>query len=377
MMDHTLIVLFLLALGFSIFLLWCYLVWKRIPEEVSDYSSPRAKLSVIIAARNEEKNISSCLEALSNQDFPAENVELIIVDDHSDDETPRLITDFITKHPHRVIKFLSLNENQGGSKKESLTMAISEASNDIILITDADCIVPTTWQSSMLDFYLKKNATFLAGPVSVNSSESLFAKIQSLEFMGLVGIAAAGIRSNKPIMCNGANLMFSKKMFNEVGGFSAPKNFASGDDTQLLIKASKLNNGDVYFLKDKRAIVSTKGAVSWDGFLQQRKRWAGKIPFALSTFTVSIAILAWFTHAFLLASLTLGIIYGLSPYFILSLGLIYSCEFLLLNSMATFFNKHSILRLILPMQLFYWIYIVLIGVIAPLGKFRWKGRITS
>ena len=157
--------------------------------------------------------------------------------------------------------------------------------------------------------------------------------------------------------------MFSKKMFNEVGGFNAPRKFASGDDTQLLIKASKLNKGGVHFLKDKRAIVFTKGAVSWEDFLQQRKRWAGKIPFALSSFTVSIAILAWFTHAFLLASLILGIIYGLSPYFAVSLGLIYSCEFLLLNSMATFFNNHSILILILPMQLFYLIYILLIDII--------------
>ncbi|TAH37948.1 MAG: glycosyltransferase [Bacteroidetes bacterium] len=377
MMEFTMFFLVLLSLAFSVFLLWCYLSWKRIPEEVSAYQPPQAKLSLIIAARNEEKNILTCLEALIHQDFPEELVELILVDDNSEDDTASLINRFISQHPNRSVKFVILNERDGGSKKEALTIAISKASNDTILITDADCIAPQTWISSMHGFFLKKKAVFLAGPVSVNSTESLFGKIQSLEFMGLVGIAAAGISRNKPIMCNGANLMFSKSMFNEVGGFEAPRKFASGDDTQLLIKASKLNRGGVYFLKDKRAIVSTRGAVSMEDFLQQRKRWAGKIPFALSSFTVLIAVLAWFTHAFLLASLILGTIHGLSPYFILSLGLIYSFEFLLLNSMASFFNKHGILRLILPMQLFYWIYIVLIGVIAPLGKFKWKGRTAS
>jgi len=375
MINYINLILLLLACGFSAFLFWCYLSWRRISEVSSEGSFPPTKLSVIIAARNEEKNIIKCLEALCNQDFPDQLVEIILVNDHSSDKTAELTKNFINEHSSRLIKLLSLPVGDGGSKKDALTLGISAATNDFILITDADCLVPPTWLSSMMGFFLHNNAQFLAGPVSINSEKSLFAKIQSLEFMGLVGISAAGISRKKPIMCNGANLMFSKKVFEEVKGFDAPEHFASGDDTQLLIKISKLYPEAVYFLKDKGAIVRTEGAKGRNDFLQQRKRWAGKIPFALSAFTVSIAVLAWFTHAFLVLSLILGVIYGLSPYFVASLGLIFTCEYLLLKSMASFFNKHSVLKLILPMQLFYWIYIVLIGAIAPLSKFQWKGRI--
>lgn len=376
MIAYTQVILLLLSIGFSAFLFWCYFSWRRIPEELAMGSISPTKLSVIIAARNEEKNIIKCLEALCNQDFPAQQVELIFVDDHSSDNTVVLIRQFINEHSDRTIKLLSLKNDEGSSKKDALTLGVSAATNDCILITDADCLVPSTWLSAMTRFFLAKNSQFLAGPVSIDSEKSLFAKIQSLEFMGLVGIAAAGIINKVPIMCNGANLMFSKKVFNEVGGFDSPEHFASGDDTQLLIKVSKLYPDSVHFLKDKRAIVRTEGAVSIEDFLQQRKRWAGKIPFALSTFTISVAILSWLTHAFLVLSLILGIIYSLSLYFIASLGMIYTCEYLLLNSMARFFNKYSVLKLILPLQLFYWIYIVLIGAIAPLSKFQWKGRIT-
>lgn len=372
---HFLLLLF--SFFFSAFILCCYFTWRSIPTQNDTKEIGVQKLSVIIAARNEEKNILSCLEALSKQDYPSSLTEFILMDDQSQDGTCSLIQEFIASHRTMDIHLYNLSAGQGGSKKDAITFAISKVKNDIILMTDADCLMPYTWISSMINFFTKSNAHFVAGPVSIENENNIFSKVQSLEFMGLVGIAACGIQWRLPIMCNGANLMFSKKAFLDLGGFESTKKLASGDDTQLLIKMSKHKPESVFFLKDRKAIVNTRGSLDMNEFVQQRKRWAGKIPFALSAFTISIAVLSWLTHAFLLWALVEGVYKTqLDTYFVISLFPVLVSELLLLNSMSEFFKKRSLLWLFLPIQIFYWIYIVLIGAIAPLGKFNWKGRIT-
>ncbi len=377
MMIHVFSILVFLSVCFSAFILWCYFSWKNIPEEDSTSSMTFKNLSVIISARNEEKNILACLNALSIQNYPFTHFEILVVDDHSEDETAKIVLEFISQHPELNINLIKLTGKEGGSKKAAITFAISKSRNDLILLTDADSIVPPTWIKSMQHYFLKQQALFIAGPVSIDSGRSMFTKAQALEFMGLVGIAAAGISRNRPVMCNGANLMFTKTIFEELKGFDAPVTIASGDDTQLLLKVSRHAPERVFFLKDSGAVVTTQGTSGRKEFVQQRKRWAGKIPFALTPFTIVIASLSWLTHAFLLLSLAIIITQeSMNMLFILSITLIFICELLLLNSMASFFHKRSLLWLFLPVQFFYWIYIVLIGAIAPFGTFQWKGRVT-
>lgn len=373
-MESVFNITFLLTVCFCSFLLWSYFFWQTIPDERSDAFSSEQGLTVIIAARNEEKNILQCLNSLSGQNFPISATEILIVDDHSEEGTKNVVLEFISTHPGLNIRLIEMNEG-AASKKAAISKAITESRNEIILMTDADCIVPQTWISTMLQFYIGKNALFLAGPVLMDHGNSLFSKVQCLEFMGLVGIAAAGISSKMPIMCNGANLMFSKKIFHELGGFDSTRTLASGDDTQLLLKVSEYDPKRVFFIKDQDAIVITQTASGTKEFIQQRKRWAGKIPFALTPFTITIAVISWLTHAFLLLSLLLSVFYSDPDFlFILSVLLLITCELLLLNSIAGFFKKRFLLWLFLPAQFFYWIYIVLIGAIAPLGSFQWKGR---
>lgn len=370
-------ILFIFSIIFSAFILCCFVFWKRIPTHAEESIDSAVRISVIVAARNEGQNIVACLDSFNNQNFPHSQTEFIIVDDHSTDNTTIVIRKYQVDNPNLNLQFFVLANEGLSSKKDAITFAISKAMSDIILITDADCIVPPGWIKNMLNHYLRNNALLLAGPVDMLPTRSLFGKIQNLEFMGLVGIAAAGISGNFPIMCNGANLMFSKKVFQQLGGFDAAEKLASGDDTQLLLKVHKFAPNKVFFNKDEKSVVLTKSAEGWDDFVQQRKRWAGKIPFALTTFTITVAVLAWFTHAFLLLSFSLSLIEGkFNTLFFASTALICICELLLLNSMSAFLKKRSLLWLFLPLQFFYWIYIVLIGLIAPLGTFHWKDRIT-
>ncbi len=376
-MEIFYLLLFLSSLLFSMFILSCYFSWIKIIPEVDELEQGEDRISIVISARNEAANIFNCLSALSKQDYNMSSVEIVIVDDNSEDETVKVVNDFQLKHPEIKIVLLEAGRYDGGSKKSAITFAIKHTTSDILLMTDADCMAPPSWISSMVQYYNLKECSFLAGPVVLADSESVFKKAQSLEFIGLVGIAAAGIYQQKPIMCNGANLMFSKSVFLEVNGFDSDLKLASGDDTQLLLKISKKYPEKVSFLKDRRAIVSTKNSSSLNEFVEQRKRWAGKIPFALTAYTISIAVIAWIVHALLLVALLILLRDGdINILGKISFIMVCLTEFALLNSLSGFFRKRRLLWLFLPMQFFYWIYIVLIGVIAPLSTFSWKGRTT-
>ena len=114
----------------------------------------------------------------------------------------------------------------------------------------------------------------MAGPVAFHSGAGLLGSFQALEMLGLVGIAAAGIRMGNPLMCNGANISYTKAAFVRVNGFESLKQHASGDDTQLLLKIAKQDKSKVVFLKQEDSIVLGTPVHSLSQLWQQRKRWA-------------------------------------------------------------------------------------------------------
>ena len=360
---------------YALFIIWCLYGWSRISSEPVHSNKVLPGVSVIIPVRNEEHSISETLTALTQQEYPKNNTEILVVDDCSVDSTVKEIQKFIEEHPRDQMRLLRMDEKSAGSKKAAITLAIQSAKNSIILVTDGDCVVPETWMRSYVHAYGMHDVEFIAGPIAYHKGGGALGSVQSLEMMGLVGIAAAGIALGKPMMCNGANLSYTKQIFQDVNGFDDSKNRASGDDTQLLLKISRLNRSKVMFLKDHGAIVKASPVHSWSQLWNQRKRWASKIPVALSSFTITVAIVSWFTHALLLlGSIVLFFSPVLANYFFVALSLKLVSEFLLLYSLAIFFKRKSLLWLFIPAQPFYWIYITLIGILSPFGRYQWKGR---
>ena len=98
-------------------------------------------VSVVVAARNEAIFIEGCLRALGQQDYPSDKYEVIVVDDGSTDGTDRLAID--SQDGPTAMRLL--RTGGGGSKKAALSLGISAAKGEIILSTDADCLVAAGW----------------------------------------------------------------------------------------------------------------------------------------------------------------------------------------------------------------------------------------
>ena len=369
--------LFILILVYVVFICWCLSGWKKLKSFPSRSKSCITMVSIIVPARNEEKNISDCLLHLSNQDYFPGSYEIIVVNDHSTDNTGAMIENFRLKNPAHKIVLLNNDEEQNGLayKKQAITKAIQISTGELIVTTDADCEMSENWLASIVSYYESEHPDMISAPVCFHQDKNIFEKLQSLEFMGLIGIGAGAVSNHQPMMCNGANLAYTKKIFNEVNGFAGSQGVASGDDTQLMLKIAELNPSKIHFLKSPDAIVYTQPASSANDLLQQRKRWASKIPSKMNSFVLLMGCVAYTIHVGLLILLVCSVFdVSLIPFFLLFFTLKIIPEFIFLHSLSGFFRNRNLLKLFFPAQFIYMIYILFIGASAPFSSYHWKER---
>ena len=334
-------------------------------------SQPTTTISVIVAVRNEEGVISRCLEAIVRQDYPRELLELVIVDDHSNDNTKTEVIGVIDKYRERIILLYSATSE---GKKNAITQGINETTGKLILVTDADCIMSPGWIRSFAAAYEKTGARSISGPVKM-TGKGLFAGVQGLEFMSLIGSGAGSISARMPVMCNGANFCYERVAFETVGGFEGYDRYASGDDVFLMLKINKhFGSRAVTFLKDRAAIVTTTAQPDLLSFLKQRMRWTSKSPgytdfgiilTAASVFLINLGILIGFGY---------GLFFGnFQPFLFLLISKLI-IDLPLLIAISSFMHQKRLLAYYLPVQLLLPFYVVFTALGGLLSTVSWKGR---
>jgi biofilm PGA synthesis N-glycosyltransferase PgaC len=379
---HILVYLLLIAgAAYGCSLLFLGYGWMRTPQQVNmddDLSTP---VSVIVAARNEEYTIGMCLRALANQSYPTAHMEVIVVNDNSNDTTARHVQRFCEQY--HFIKLIELDKNKGEfGKKKAIEKGISYANGELILTTDADCVMDMDWLRLMVSYHSKTKAHLIAGPVCFHREKTAFEKMQSLEFMALIASTAGAMYFHKAVLCNGANLLYTRQAYDAVKGFEGIGNSPSGDDVLLMYKIKKKYPDKIRFLKNEDAIVYTKAKKSVRDFVHQRKRWASKKLSQLNLETISLSLIVYGLNLLLL---TLPFVYLLMPkgvggittfYGIWTFVFFSKCviDFLLLFLAATFFKKRKWLIFFIPEQLLHIPYVVYTGFSGWIGNYDWKGR---
>ena len=208
---------------------------------------------------------------------------------------------------------------------------------------------------------------------------------QALDFAMLQGITGASVHKKIHSMCNGANLAYTKKAFEAVGGFAGIDNIASGDDMLLMHKIYKQWPDNVMFLKSKKAIVQTAPVHSVKEFFNQRIRWASKAD-KYDDKRIFVVLLLVYIINFLLLALSVFTIFRNAQYIIfniqcsifgvwlLLLLLKTVAELIFLYPVAKFFGKQNLLWLFPVMQPFHILYTVIAGWFGKFGSYKWKGR---
>ncbi len=347
--------------------------WAALRRPKINLVNPTTKLTVMVAARNEEEKISLTIDDILAQDYPKHLTEIIFVDDHSTDRT----ADIIRGYADQGVQLLQLNEDKplNSYKKKAIARAIGLSTGTLMVATDADCRMGKEWLSSIVSYYESGDLVMISSPVAYFEERSLFEYMQTLEFAYLIGIGAAFIGNGKASTCNGANLAYRKDVFYEVGGFTGIDDLASGDDELLLQKVAERYPGRIGFLKSREAIVYTHAKHTLKEFLQQRRRWASKSTKYKDKKIVALAVSIWLFNVSMLINAGLGF-YNIYFFklFALQFLLKYLFEAALLLPITTFFkrvNLVGLLILVIPIHIIYFVYIGLMG---NTGKYVWKGR---
>lgn len=347
--------------------------WNKIEDWKTPLDfSPSKLLSIIIPARNEAKNITACLKSISDNNYSKDKYEIILIDDHSEDQTSALAASLSIPN----LKVLKQEEGRQG-KKQALKLGIQQSKGELILTTDADCVYDKEWLRTMVSFFDNHQAKLVTAPIAFHNPKGYFQKFQALDLNGLMVITAAGIQTEKQFMANGANMMYSKEIFNEVNGFRGNEHLASGDDMFLVHKVSELYPDDIHFVKAKESVVSTSAEASLFSFLEQRKRWATK-----TTHYTDRRLLMVLSIVFLLCiTIVLNIfVFSIFNALFLFIGLFQLfikmiLDYLFLSNITSYFGTRSLMKAFLPANLMHLIYICYSGVAGLFGgKYEWKGR---
>ncbi|MGX5819961.1 glycosyltransferase [Chitinophaga lutea] len=378
-MNALLIITLGLAVLYGILMLsYCY-GWRRLKtfDPALHAYTFNTKVSVIIPARDEEKNLPALLEALQQQSYPANLFEVIVVDDFSQDATPDIVKYFPAANMRliRMSERFSRTERLNSYKKKAIEVAIGEAEGDLIVTTDADCVMGPKWLESIVKFYEAYHPRFIAAPVAYYREDNFFKKLQSLDFMTMQGITGAVAHLQTGTMCNGANLAYEKTAFEEVGGFTGIDMIASGDDMLLMYKIYHAYPDGVMYLKSRDAIVRTLPMDTLSSFMHQRIRWSSKadkyedkritrvlvLVYIWNVIFVLMAIVAIF-NSFLWSSLLWLLVFKITV------------ELVFLLPVSQFFSKVSLLPWFILGQPFHIVYVVVAGWLGKFGSYEWKGR---
>ncbi len=368
----TLAFTYLLTVALAYYVSFLWKVWRGLrPTELKNETTPM--VSVVIAARNEEANIRPCILSLTEQSYDPEKFEVVVVDDSSEDQTPAQARETALGIESPQITVIScLGESWQGGKPAAIAIGIEKAHGEIILCTDADCVVPRGWITSTMKCF-EPSVAFVAGPVAEQPSHSFISKIQALEFLGLITTGAGLIGSESPIICNGANIAFRKSAFREVNGYGEHLN--SCDDETLMQRMVKRNAGRVVFNFDPAATVTTSTPDTIVRFWRQRTRWAAKRGHYEGKLILArlIALYGFFLVVFLSALAAL-----LDPILfiplVVVLGVKIAAELIVLSKGARVFRQRIPFLHFLIAELLHVPYIAIAALIAQLSALRWKNR---
>lgn len=258
------------------------------------------KVAILVPARNEAQNISECLNALLQLNYPKELLEIWVGDDQSSDDTAFIVQAFSEKHLH--IHLCQIEDNMGSARAKGNVLAhlVDRCKAEYIFVTDADIVVGKNWVMSLLPNLQLPQMGMVSGTTLVKGNGFLEAG-QSLDWtLGngyLIGLNQLGLKSTAV----GNNMAFTRQAYLATGGYENLP-FSVTEDFQLF-SAIRSKGFKTENRLEKASLNISKPQYDFIKLLHQRKRWmmgAQALPWYWAVifgiqafFYLGIFILAW------------------------------------------------------------------------------------
>ena len=274
-----------------------YFVGNCIPSN-NKINKEAVPISIIVAVKNGEQSLPILLNNLENQNYKG-MIEYLIVDDESTDNTKKIINQFQNKNN----KFKYVSSKEGSKqlflKKRALDAGIKHAKFDILLFTDVDCKLKSTWVKSMAECF-NEHVDYVVGFSEVPYFNNVISWFQRIDFFMLLTAARATCNLKIPFASTGQNQAYRKKIYHEIG-FLNLSDSIQGDDS-LFLQLCLKNNISVIFNDNPKSFVSSRIEKKFWNLIKQRIRWSGdaKIMWKFNKIFFSIIVATFSTNLLIL-----------------------------------------------------------------------------
>lgn len=311
---------------YCFFTMWLFWHWPirlakkedQAAEIMKDKPYKLPTIDIVLSVRNEPL-LERTIDSLAQQDYPADHLGVIIVDDFTNDERSLSVLNQIEQKEWPIaLQIIRLHHKLSASyanlpnKKRALTMGAKASKASFLAFTDGDCIAQPSWLKGLTREINRNNQCkmVLAGikPIDQGGFVRHFAM---MEQAALTILSGTSLMAGLPLMANGANLLISRQVFEEIKAYYPWEGKPSGDDIILLRKVHGKYPNDIAFCFHPNAIMKTQFPSDLPTFWNQRRRWASKTFTMPSKQITAVMMLMFFTQLFV--ALFLGVI-GTSLY---------------------------------------------------------------
>jgi len=268
LLHHWIVIVFFLLSFLTQMGIYLF-VFLRLPlHKQKKKSSGTPGISVIICAKNEEKNLEKHLPLILQQDYP--EFEVVVVNDSSTDDTEQVLIRLAAQFKQLRYTSIPANDKHMRGKKLALTIGLKSARHDLVLLSDADCYpVSDQWLKRMGSHFSEEKKIVLGYGAYERKKgllnlliryETTFTAIQYLSY-AIIG---------KPYMGVGRNLAYHKALFFDNKGFAGHYHLLSGDDDLFVNENATKTNSAVEFSPEShtRSLPET----TFRAWIKQKKR---------------------------------------------------------------------------------------------------------
>lgn len=336
-------------------------------EEAASY---KEEITVVIPFKNELQHLPGIIGDLKAQDYPPHLFTVIMVNDHSNDGSEALVKELM--EDGSGFSCLDLPPGRKG-KKEAIAHALANVTAPWVLQTDADCRVGPRFISSHMHFLRQHPSDLVAGfYTTAEKHGGLLEAFERLDLLALNGSGAGSFTLGVPIMCSGANLLYSTSLYHETRKFDPVEKTGSGDDMFLMIGARKLKR-NLAFNPGIDCLVKTSPAEQLSALIRQRIRWGAKsVHYDMPGIQLVAVLVAATNMMMLMAPLWMVIRPESCSWLLPGIGMKLLADYLVLAATAVKIRQLSSLWWYLPVSLLYPVYLAIVIAGAIRGRSVWK-----
>lgn len=379
MLTEILLIVFLVAASVQFFYILVIfgrasLFYKR-SKSGSSHENQEG-VTVIVAAHNEKDNLARLIPVICSQNYP--NFDVMVINDRSNDGTKGLLEQMMSEFPKLRTVTVKYTPEHVTSKKYALTLGIKVAKNDVLLLTDADCIPETAdWIALMTAPVRNQKKTFALGFSPYKVKAGLLNKWIQFETLWTALLYASFTLWKAPFMGVGRNLCYRRSFFMEQKAFKGFWHIEGGDDDLLVNRFATSKNTAIVI--DPRSITVSEPKQSWKSYFTQKKRHFHAGKYYKSKDKQKIGIYA-FTHlVFWTLGISLMIYSGIEQkweHFAVILGIITVRSILLTSVFTSARRKLTGINKLFLTGFFDLLYIGYFWILGTIGyqsrKVRWK-----